>query len=112
MWDTWAGQKGKILVVSGGISGFRHFSFFVLSILTSQTVCLMPAGMHDNYYRIFTVFPSLHSCLECEKLPHEKQLRNISGEDHHENIYVNTVINHFFQLAKISDGKNSKVCQT
>lgn len=97
--------------------GLDAFLSLFWSILTSHNlmpVYLMPAGMYDNYYSIFTVFLSLHSCLECEKLPHEKQLRNISGEDHREHIYVNTVINHFFQLAvtKISDGKNLKVCQT
>lgn len=112
MWDTWAAQKGNFLAVSDGISGFRHFSFFLY--ISQWTVYLMPAGMYDNYYSTFSVFLSLHSCPEWEKLPDEKQLRNISGEDHHEHIYVNTVINHFFQLVvtRISDGKNSKVCRT
>lgn len=93
------------------LEGLDTFLSLFWSILTSHNG---PADMYDNYYSIFTAFVSLHSCLECEKLPHEKQLRNISGEDHCEHIYVNTVINHFFQLAvkKISDGKNLKVCQT
>jgi len=63
--------------------------------------------MYDDCYSIHTIFLSLHSSHEHEKLPAEKQLRNVSGESHQEHIYVNIIINHFSQLVftVIWDGK-------
>lgn len=97
-------------MVTAGTSDFGHFSFCFCLFLHLTIVCLlilMPAGMYNNCYGIFTVFLSLHASHECEKLPAEKQLRNVSGESCQEHLHVNTIINHFSQLVvtRIWDGK-------
>lgn len=40
--------------------------------------------MYHDCNSIFAIFLSLHSCHECQKLPAEKQLGNVSGESHQE----------------------------
>lgn len=102
--------SSSFLVVAAGPRDFIHFSFcfcLFLHLMIVHLLILMPAGMYDDRYSIFTVFLSLHSSHEREKLPAEKQLRNVSGESHREHIYVNTVINRFSQLVvtRIWDGK-------
>ena len=72
-------------MVTAGTSDFRHFSFcfcLFLHLTIVSLLILMPAGMYNDCYSIFTVFLSLHSSHEREKLPAEKQLGNVSGESH------------------------------